>query len=137
MTFKLERVHFMPKDLEPGVLYFSNEFGTAAHLCPCGCGSKVRTPIGPTEWFIEESNEGPSLFPSIGNWQLPCRSHYWISKGKVDWSDQWTEEEISEGRRSESSRRRKHFENSRTRRNSIPQALAACFRWIFRRGRGS
>lgn len=45
--FRLERVGYMPKQLEPAVLYISQEFETAAHLCACGCGVKVRTPLGP------------------------------------------------------------------------------------------
>lgn len=49
MNIRLERVHFMPTALEPRVLYVSEEFGAAAHLCACGCGSKIRTPLGPTE----------------------------------------------------------------------------------------
>ena len=45
----------MPQDLRPGVLYVSEEFGAAAHLCACGCGEKVSTPLGPTEWSLEET----------------------------------------------------------------------------------
>ncbi len=37
----LQRVHHMPKVLEPGILYVSEEFGAAAHLCACGCGVKA------------------------------------------------------------------------------------------------
>jgi len=44
--FQIEHVHSMPKELSPGILYVSEEFRTAAHLCACGCGSKVRTPLG-------------------------------------------------------------------------------------------
>ena len=42
MKIKLQRVQYMPKDLKPGVLYVSEQFGAAAHLCACGCGSKIR-----------------------------------------------------------------------------------------------
>lgn len=52
---RLERVHYMPKVLEPGVLYVSEEFGAAAHLCACGCGAKIRTPLAPTEWTFEDT----------------------------------------------------------------------------------
>lgn len=64
MKIRLERVRYMPKQLEPGVLYVSEEFGAAAHLCACGCGSKIRTPLGPTEWSIEETENGPTVRPS-------------------------------------------------------------------------
>jgi Family of unknown function (DUF6527) len=107
--FRLERVQYMPKVLEPGVLYASEEFGAAAHLCACGCGAKIRTPLGPTEWALEESSDGPSLSPSVGNWQQPCRSHYWIWRGDVEWHGDWTAAQVETGRRAEQRRRKAHF----------------------------
>ena len=47
---------------------------------------------------------GPSLRPSIGNWQQACQSHYWITGGKVVWAEKWTAEEIADGRRHEEER---------------------------------
>lgn len=110
MTIKLQRVHYMPKDLEPSVLYVSEEFETAAHLCPCGCGSKVRTPLGATEWSFVETPTGPSLSPSVGNWQQPCRSHYWIDRGEIRWADPWSNDQIEAGRRYEHVRRAAHYD---------------------------
>ena len=82
----LMRVHVIPKSLEPGVLYLSEEFKTATHLCACGCGAKVRTPLGSVDWTFQESQHGPTLCPSIGNGQLPCRSHYFIKDGTIHWA---------------------------------------------------
>lgn len=110
MKIELQRVHYMPKELKPGVLYVSEAFGVAAHLCACGCGSKVRTPLGPTEWSLEETDAGPTLHPSVGNWQQACQSHYWITRGKVIWSTKWTPEQIAEGRRAEEQRRRVYYD---------------------------
>lgn len=109
MLFRLERVHYMPKVLEPGVLYYTQEFSTCAHLCACGCGVKVRTPISPVEWSVEEGSKGPSLWPSVGNWQQECRSHYWIRNGSVKWAEEWTEEEIQFGRTMENIRRQNFY----------------------------
>ncbi|MEJ7862399.1 MAG: DUF6527 family protein [Pyrinomonadaceae bacterium] len=109
MKFELQHVKYMPKELEPHTLYVSEEFGTAAHLCACGCGSKIRTPLGPTEWNVEETKNGPSLYPSVGNWQKPCQSHYWINRGEIKWSKKWTDEKIIEGRRHEEERRRDYY----------------------------
>lgn len=106
---RLERVHYMPKVLEPGLLYVSEEFGAAAHLCACGCGTKIRTPLGPTEWSVEETSEGPTLQPSVGNWQQACRSHYWIWRGHIEWSGNWTQAQIAAGRRREERRRHAYF----------------------------
>lgn len=116
---KLQKVEYMPKDLEPGILYVAEEFGAAAHLCPCGCGSKIRTPLDLTEWSLEETEEGPSLYPSVGNWQQSCQSHYWIHKGEIRWSNQWSPEQIAAGRHREEDRRRTYYTNLE-RRNGNP-----------------
>lgn len=101
----------MPQELEPGILYVSEEFETAAHLCPCGCGSKIRTPLGSTEWSYKETKQGPTLYPSVGNWQQECQSHYWIRRGKIVWSKKWTQKEIETGRRAEQKRREEYYDN--------------------------
>ncbi len=109
--FDLKRVEYMPNELENGILYVAEEFGAAAHLCACGCGEKIRTPLGPTEWRLEVSRQGPSLTPSIGNWQKPCRSHYWIRHGIVAWASEWTEKQVLAGRSAEEERRRAYYED--------------------------
>lgn len=127
---KLQRVRYMPKELQPGVLYVAQEFGAAAHLCACGCGSKVRTPLGPTDWALEDRLGGPTLLPSIGNWQLECRSHYWIWEGRIYWSDQWTPEQIAAGRRGEEERAREYYE---TRVRHQGGLLGRFWHWVKRR----
>ena len=117
----------MPKDLKPGVLYVSEQFGAAAHLCPCGCGSKVRTPLGPTEWSLEETDVGPTLRPSVGNWQQACQSHYLITRGEVIWAAQWTAEQIVDGRRREEERRREYYDALDRKRSGLVQKL---WQWI-------
>lgn len=109
MRIRLERVRAMPAQLEPGVLYVSEEFETAAHLCACGCGSKVRTPLGPMEWIFTDHPDGPSLDPSVGNWQRSCLAHYWINRGEIEWSTQWTPQQIAAGRAAEIRRRDAHY----------------------------
>lgn len=110
IRFQLKRVHYMPKELEPGVLYVSEEFSAAAHLCACGCGAKIRTPLGPTEWSVEETPSGPSLSPSVGSWQQACKSHYWIYEGEIRWAEQWSEARIEFGRRQEEARRQQYID---------------------------
>ena len=110
MRIELQRVQYMPRELAAGILYVSEEFGTAAHLCACGCGSKIRTPLGPTEWRVEEARSGPTLDPSVGNWQHACQSHYWINRGEIVWAGRWTSEQIADGRRCEQERRHDYYE---------------------------
>src|SRR6266571_1128528 len=107
--FELRKVQYMPTKLEPGILYVAEEFGAAAHLCACGCGAIVRTPLDPTEWSLTETEDGPSLYPSVGNWQEPCQSHYWIERGRVKWAAKWTSAQIEAGRRKEQERRVEYY----------------------------
>lgn len=102
-------VETMPTTLEPGVLYVSEAYGTAAHLCACGCGSKIRTPLGPTEWTIDGIGEKVTVTPSVGNWQKPCRSHYLIEGGEIVWCREWSEASIQRGRKSEEARRTQYY----------------------------
>lgn len=106
---RLQRVHYMPAVLEPGVLYVSEEFDIAMHLCACGCGTIVRTPLGPTEWSFEETAKGPTMHPSIGNWQHPCKSHYLIRHGEIVWALKWSPEQIEGARRAEEARRMAYY----------------------------
>jgi hypothetical protein len=133
MRIELQRVQYMPGQLKPGVLYVSEEFGAAAHLCACGCGSKIRTPLGPTEWVFEETDAGPTLHPSIGNWQRPCKSHYWIERGEILWAGQWTLEQIEAGRRREEARSRAYYDGLDRSSSQIVWRVRRWLQGLFRR----
>jgi hypothetical protein len=45
-------VEVIPNTLEPWVVYISIEYATVVHLCPCGCGSKIVTPLAPKDWHL-------------------------------------------------------------------------------------
>lgn len=130
MRIELRRVEFMPKALEPGVLYVSDKYRTAAHLCACGCGEKIRTPLGPTEWCVTEGPNGPSVRPSIGSWQLPCRSHYVIQGGVVRWAGQWNEAQVIAGRQREHHSRESHFAAQMRNKRSFWSWLKDLFRHL-------
>ncbi|RPJ87595.1 MAG: hypothetical protein EHM18_00335 [Acidobacteria bacterium] len=132
MKFTLERVHYMPKDLKPGVLYVSEEFDIAIHLCACGCGSKVKTPLGPTEWLIEETKRGPTLRPSVGNWHQACRSHYNLDGGEIIWAKKWTPEQIASGRRLEEERRRAYYDALDRKHRGMLQSIWFWLKRLFR-----
>jgi hypothetical protein len=88
-------VEFIPRELEQGVLYISERYQTAAHLCACGCGVKVVTPLSPVDWRLHRDPAGlVTLHPSIGNWNHPCRSHYWIRKNNIQWAGSMTAAQI-------------------------------------------
>ncbi len=87
----------MPPSLEPGNLYISVKHRLTEHLCACGCGAEVSLPLGRNEWRIEYDGESVTVRPSIGNWRLPCRSHYIIDGGHTRWCPAWTEKEVRMG----------------------------------------
>ena len=97
-VLKHEFVEFIPDQLEEGTIYISIRFATASHLCCCGCGNKVVTPIRPTDWKLIFDGKTVSLHPSIGNWSFACQSHYWIKNNRVEWAPQWSREQIERGR---------------------------------------
>jgi hypothetical protein len=94
MTLTHKFVEEVPENLDPAVLYVSIEYGTAVHLCCCGCGGEVVTPLGRADWRLVFDGESVSLFPSIGNWSFDCESHYWIIEGRIRWDRKWSRPEI-------------------------------------------
>ena len=94
-SIKPEFVEFIPAQLSPGVLYISKRYSTASHLCCCGCGLEVVTPLNPAKWRLIESNGSVSLNPSVGNWSFPCQSHYWISGNRVQWAGAMSAERVA------------------------------------------
>jgi Family of unknown function (DUF6527) len=87
----------IPEQLDPGVFYVSMRYATAVHLCCCGCGREVVTPLSPAQWRLTFDGENVSLHPSVGNWNLPCRSHYVLSSGQVIAASSWSDEEVAFG----------------------------------------
>src|ERR1700686_2041895 len=97
-SFVHEFVETIPPDLDEGKLYVSIRYRTAVHLCACGCRNKVVTPFRPVRWHLAFDGDSVSLSPSVGSWQFPCRSHYWIVNDRVRWAKPWTDEHIAAGR---------------------------------------
>lgn len=104
-----EFVEFIPEQLAQRTLYISVEYASAAHLCFCGCGNKVVTPIHPTGWELLFDGDTVSLRPSIGNWGLRCRSHYWIVRDLAVWARPMSEGDIAMGRAKDRQLTRNYF----------------------------
>lgn len=88
-----EFVEFIPdkSNMKPGVLYVSEEYETAIHLCACGCGTQSVTPIPkatsikPNWWKYERKGDVVSLSPSILNRACKFKAHYFIKDNHVLW----------------------------------------------------
>lgn len=80
-------------DMKHGILYLKhNEDDTyeSFHLCPCGCGEPVYLQYGGKGWNITLSINGRELksvtiSPSVGCFDFPCKSHYFIHENKIIW----------------------------------------------------
>ena len=105
-------VDLVPDRLEPGFLYVSMGYATAAHSCCCGCGEEIVTPFTPTDWKMTYDGETISLHPSVGNWHQACRSHYVIDRGRVIEADPWDDEQVAAERRRDQSAKAAHYGTS-------------------------
>jgi hypothetical protein len=102
-------VETFPKVLEDGVLYISRSFSTACHRCCCGCGTKIVTPLRHTEYRLTEVGGRVSLYPSVGNWNHPCLSHYLILNGLVIQAGAMRQAEIEAGRAHDEAEKRAYY----------------------------
>ena len=119
-------VEFIPERPEPGVLYISKRYSTALHLCVCGCGSEEVTPLNPAKWRIKEVADKVSLYPSVGNWSLPCQSHYWIQENSIHWAEAMSPELIAMVKE----RDRLDVERTKPTPSWFDRAVQVCSRWF-------
>jgi hypothetical protein len=88
LELNIEYVDEMPYKINTGILYVSEKYHTAIHLCACGCGVRTVTPLGNGEWSLSKNDSGKvTLRPSIGNWAgtKPYHAHYYITDNKIEW----------------------------------------------------
>ncbi len=106
-----EFVRAIPDELQERTIYVSIDFATVAHKCCCGCGREVITPLTPTDWRLIFDGETISLEPSVGSWNLPCQSHYWIRRNKVQWSRPWSREQVQAERAADARAKARYYGN--------------------------
>lgn len=102
--FSYALVESIPERLEDSVVYVSRRYSTASHLCACGCGTEVVTALSRDAWTARIADAGISLWPSIGNWSFPCKSHYYIEDGRVRWSGAFSRAMVDRVRRADNPR---------------------------------
>lgn len=112
-------VDYIPDHLEAGILYISRPYQTAVHLCCCGCGQEVVTPLTPAGWRIHTDSDGVTLNPSIGNGGFACRSHYWVRRGQVVWASSMSPVAVERARSRDLADARSHAANVNRRKQSF------------------
>ncbi len=140
-----EFVDEIPRELDPGKLYVCCRYRAVKHLCGCGCGAEVNTPLHPTGWTLTCDGVSVSLSPSIGNWSEKCQSHYWITNNKIHWAPKWPRHKILRTRKARDLELERYFSantNSQTGHlvlkwfpivKSIRRWLTRLWSWILRR----
>lgn len=128
-----EFVEYIPsdgEDLLPGVVYISMPHGTVVHRCPCGCGQLSEFTLDPIRFRIEYDGNSVTFFPSIGNSNLECRSHYWIRENRIEWCppmDAWTTKRAQ--RRELSAALKEHSAAKSTMKTRIERWLTEFAKW--------
>lgn len=84
MRFVYQAVDRIPKPLLSGVVYHSEEFQIGALLCACGCGHRISLLV-PDSHQVTSEGGFATVRPSIAVCDAPCKSHYVISAGRVQW----------------------------------------------------
>src|SRR3974390_696300 len=83
VQLRYEFVESTPETLPPGTMYVSTRYRAIVHLCLCGCGEKVLLNLDPSAWSFTFDGRSLSIWASIGNVGIPCRSHYIIERNRV------------------------------------------------------
>jgi hypothetical protein len=84
VRFVYQAVERIPKPLSNGVVYHSEEFEVGALLCACGCGHRVSLLVPDSHQITAEGGMA-TIRPSIAVCDAPCKSHYYIRAGRVEW----------------------------------------------------
>jgi hypothetical protein len=84
MRFRYQLVDRIPKQMEERVVYHTEEFELAGLLCACGCGHRI-TLIVPDSHRVWDEGGYATIQPSVGVFDAPCKSHYVIRAGNVQW----------------------------------------------------
>lgn len=84
MRYSYQAVDRIPKQLSPGVVFHSEEYEVGALLCACGCGHRVSLLV-PDSHQITSVGGLATIHPSISVCDAPCKSHFFIRAGEVEW----------------------------------------------------
>ena len=107
MIYSYQAVERIPKLLSDGVVYHNEEFQLAALLCACGCGHRI-TLLVPDSHQVSSEGGLATIRPSIAVCDAPCKSHYFVTAGKVEWLPAFTQAQASNLMRNQIARHASH-----------------------------
>jgi hypothetical protein len=107
MIYSYQAVERIPKVLDDGIVYHNQEFQLAALLCACGCGHRI-TLLVPDSHQVSSERGLATIRPSIAVCDAPCKSHYFITAGKVKWLPAFSQAQASNLMRKQIARHASH-----------------------------
>lgn len=107
MIYYYQAVERIPKLLSDGVVYHNAEFQLAALLCACGCGHRI-TLLVPDSHQVSSEGGLATIRPSIAVCDAPCKSHYFVTAGEVEWLPAFTRAQASNLMRNQIARHASH-----------------------------
>jgi hypothetical protein len=128
MIFRYLAVDRIPKDLQPGIVYHNPDFELGAMLCACGCGHRVDLLV-PDSHQISSEDGLATIRPSVAVCDAPCRSHYIVTVGKVQWLAAFNPAHAKAVMREQIAR---HSSQDSRRRSWIERLRAMMIRWFNR-----
>ena len=131
----------IPRVIDPGKLYICCQYRAIKHLCACGCGVAINTPLHPTAWTLTCDGVSVSLNPSIGNWSEKCLSHYWIKQNNIHWAPKLSRHKIQQVRKVRDLEREQYYNigghpetsDAGARLRIIVTSIRRCFRRVWGR----
>lgn len=107
MIYSYQAVERIPKVLSDGVVYHNEEFQLAALLCACGCRHRI-TLLVPDSHQVSSEGGLATIRPSIAVCDAQCKSHYFVTAGKVEWLPAFTQAQASNVMRNQIARHALH-----------------------------
>lgn len=80
-----------------------------------------------TEYSLTMEGDDASIWPSVGNHDFGCASHYVIKKGRIVWAGQMSRAAIEKGRQQDRELKRPNVPVTSARRPSI---VVRSLRWV-------
>ena len=109
----------------PFEFHYSQRFEMAALSCPCGCGHRVLLNLLDQHRLVIEGGL-PTVTPSILVSDAPCLSHFYVSRGRVQWAQQWSKQTVDQVMQSQG---RRHVEQDQ-RRQQKRSLIRRCADWL-------
>ena len=129
MRYAYQPVERIPKPLSQGIVYHSEEFEVGALLCACGCGHRVSLLV-PDSHQITSENGWATVTPSISVCDADCKSHYFITRGQVEWMPAFSEAMAASVMRHQIARHAVHDEKKLSWVAKVRRAIARAFAWL-------